>query len=123
MAVAAGWSDKSGEEYPLLTLENGVQVHCFHTALRREILSRKPRIGDRIKIRYDGEKPHKTDSYKTVHHYTVETPDTPQDTEGIYGRMATGSGRPTGRRSDSQDNGPGGQRQDGGPDDDDDIPF
>lgn len=58
-------------EYPLVVLETEdgrlVGVHGFHTVLKSELARRRPAIGDRIGIRFDGNPPGKDyKSYRVV---------------------------------------------------------
>lgn len=85
--VSAGWSDYSNSSYPIVTVkqEDGTEknAHCFHYVLFNAIKSKRPRVGERIRIIYVGQK--KTnDGKRNVSIYKVETPDRPQDATSTY---------------------------------------
>lgn len=70
--------------YPIVTVEtddgNIVAVHCFHTILRTRLLEKRPAPGERIAIRYIGERQTKRDDDRSYHNYAVVV-DRPTDTE------------------------------------------
>lgn len=58
--VVDTYSSGEGEygEYPIVEVVTSegdiVALHCFHTTLRSAVDRRKPKVGDRIGVRYDG---------------------------------------------------------------------
>jgi hypothetical protein len=71
--VATG-SGYEGKPYPIITLDvDGVEVpiHAFHYVLRTELARRRPKIGDDVKIVYQGKTPDSKDR-KGFHKYRVQ---------------------------------------------------
>lgn len=71
--ISAGHSDY-GADYPIVTLEladgSEVAVHAFHTVLRNEIAAKSPQVGDRLGVKYHGERVSKNGS-TSFEHYVV----------------------------------------------------
>jgi len=65
------------DPYPLLTIrqDDGTElaVHAFHTVLKNELIRQRPKIGERIGIKYLGEQPTKPGSkFKSFIGYKVK---------------------------------------------------
>lgn len=75
--IAMGWSDFMNGHYPIVTVqpEDGgdpVAVHGFHAALFSQLKQLRPEKGERIGIKYEGQRPHKTNAKQTVAVYIVK---------------------------------------------------
>lgn len=61
--------------YPIVTLvtEEGelVNVHCFHQTLRNRLLEKRPRIGEKLAIRYNGRVQGKDKNRSAYYNYSV----------------------------------------------------
>jgi hypothetical protein len=62
-------------DYPLVVVESDEDnteyaIHAFRTVLKSELAKRKPKVGDRLAIRYDGKLPGKSyEGYKVAVEY------------------------------------------------------
>lgn len=74
-SLSMGWSDYTQANYPIVTVQKddgeSVKVHCFHTALANELTSQRPVNGDRIAIKYHGQKDGRVKG-TTVSQYVVK---------------------------------------------------
>lgn len=66
-----------GGAYPIITVqpEDGgepVAIHGFHTGLKARFLELKPKVGERLGVKYDGKRPLKSDNTKDVAVYIVK---------------------------------------------------
>lgn len=90
--VGVGFSNFGGN-YPIVTVqpeERGaepVAVHCFHVALQSRMLGLRPRVGERIGIKYEGQRPHKSQPGQTVAVYIVKI-DGRTDTSEVWDRLS-----------------------------------
>lgn len=95
--IDAAWSDYIGGYYPLVVVapDDGsasVAVHCFHDILRKRMMLLKPRVGERIGIKYHGQT--KTqDGKRTVSQYTVKIDGRDSDAD-VWGAMSDPTPRP-----------------------------
>jgi hypothetical protein len=84
----AGYND---ELYPIVTVrrDDGVELaaHCFHTVLRNELAKIRPQVGQRIAIRYEGER-QGADGKSRYHAYRVATDSVPVFSWGAFGDAA-----------------------------------
>lgn len=75
-AVQSGWSDYKNGTYPILVVADEAQdgtlvaVHAFHAVLFNRLMELKPRVGERIGIKYQGKTRNKADT-QDVSLYTV----------------------------------------------------
>ncbi len=123
VGLARGWSDQSESFYPIITihdetLDKDVAVHCFHYVLKNRVTDLKPKIDERIGIKYDGTVPTK-DGKRTVAKYIVRVEGRDVD---IWSQEA-----PPQQTAPVNSPGSGGDdtslEQNAGESDDDDIPF
>jgi hypothetical protein len=73
----AGYND---EPYPIVTIkqDDGVELafHAFHTVARNELAKLRPQIGQRLAVRYEGEK-QGADGKSRYHAYRLATDQVP----------------------------------------------
>lgn len=74
--IGKGWSDQSDSHYPIITIKpqdggDPVAVHCFHTTLYGRLLDLRPKVGERIGIKYQGKDKTK-DGKREVAKYVVK---------------------------------------------------
>lgn len=73
----AGWSDYLNASYPIVVIADEsneghpVAVHAFHQVLWRRLAQLKPKVGERIAIKFDGQVPSK-DGKRKISLYTVK---------------------------------------------------
>lgn len=68
--------------YPILTLDNGTDIHAFHSTLKRDLSLLRPVIGDTITITYHG----KVEGNEYIYHnYDVEVAGKSPDVWGALG--------------------------------------
>lgn len=83
--------------YPLLRIQKDdgeeVFVHCFHQTLQKGILTQRPEIGHRIRVKFHGKQTLKSDPTRSVAVYSLELPDTPKSAASIYDRIEKGPRR------------------------------
>ena len=81
----SGYDD---ELYPIVTVrqDDGVELaaHCFHTVLRNELAKLRPQVGQRVAIRYDGQKD-PGGGRSRYHSYRVATDSVPAFSWGAFG--------------------------------------
>lgn len=69
------YSTYQGSYYPIITIEQAdgkqVAVHAFHSVLKNELVKRKPKNGERIRIVYLGKKEHKQQGMNPIEVYKV----------------------------------------------------
>lgn len=92
--LALGWSDYKNANYPIVTIQPDdselppVAIHCFHTALERQMQLLRPTKGERIGIVYKGKRPTKNNPNNEVAVYIVR----------VEGRTADIWGQPEAQR-------------------------
>lgn len=71
--------------YPIVTLvtEEGelVNVHAFHTTLRNRLLEKRPKVGEKVAIRYNGRVQSKDRNRSPYYNYSVVV-DRPNEDNG-----------------------------------------
>ena len=95
-------SSRSGfddQPYPILTIkgDDGTELafHAFHTVAKNELARLRPQVGQRIAIRYDGQK-EGADGRARYHAYRVATDHAPEFSWGAFGDSGdVGSDIPT----------------------------
>ncbi len=76
--VSRAWSDYRNGYYPIVTIQpegdgnpEPVAVHAFHDVLLRRMVELRPKVGERIGIKFDGQRETK-DGKRSVSIYTVK---------------------------------------------------
>lgn len=99
--VGTGWSDYMKGHYPIVTVQPEgkgnpapVAVHCFHAALLSRMMDLRPKVGERIGIKYEGQRPHKSIPGQSVSVYIVKV-DGRTDASDVWNRVAQPIGRDT----------------------------
>jgi hypothetical protein len=79
LEVDRGWSDWTKSYYPIVTIQPDegarVAIHAFHTTLRGKLTELRPLPGERLAVKYMGERPLKSDPKRTVHVYNAKVMD------------------------------------------------
>jgi hypothetical protein len=88
LGARAGYND---ELYPIVTVrqDDGVELafHAFHTVARNELAKLHPQVGQRLAVRYEGEK-QGADGRSKYHHYRIATDAVPVFSWGAFGDAA-----------------------------------
>ncbi|HVI79012.1 MAG TPA: hypothetical protein VM715_12785 [Candidatus Acidoferrum sp.] len=77
LELNAGWSDYHNSSYPIVVIADErndgtpIAVHAFHQVLWRRLAQLKPKTGERIAIKYDGQTSSK-DGKRKISLYSVK---------------------------------------------------
>lgn len=74
--LGRGWSDYKNDYYPIVTVmddktQTEVAIHCFQTVLERKMKELKPKVGEKIGVKFLGKHPTKNGKNE-VANYTVK---------------------------------------------------
>src|SRR5215472_10399977 len=127
-SMEIGWSDQTEDNYPIIVLrladDTEKSIHCFHYSLKTQVISKKVRPGERVKITQGEKVPLKNNPNRSIVPYKLELPDrTPEqfDAQDFYSQISgttkTGAVKRDVERVERSDI-PVDE-----PEDDDDIPF
>jgi hypothetical protein len=90
-------SDYTGKPYPILTIEQGdgseIAVHAFHTVLSNEISGKRIAVGDRVGVKYHGERVPKS-GVGSFHHYSVAVERSAENAAALAAAPAPASSAP-----------------------------